>query len=103
MPAFKTEVPHSLGQEEATTRLKGFLNKIAEHYGEQISHLEGDWAENVLTFSLTTFGFTISGTLTVEENLARVEGQLPFAAVAFRGKIEQSIAQELEKELSRPA
>ena len=103
MPAFKTEVPHALGKEEATQRLKDFLDRIAEHYKDQISHLEGEWDDNVLTFSLTTYGFTITGKLTVEEDGARVEGQLPLAAVAFRGRIEQSIADELRQELERPA
>ncbi len=103
MPAFKAEVAHSLGQAEAIARLKDFLDRISQRYKDQVSHLEGQWDDNILTFSLTTYGFTLTGTLTVEEESARVEGQLPFAAVAFRGKIEKSIAEEIEQELNRPA
>jgi len=32
--------------------------------------------------------------------MARLEGQLPLAALALRGKIEQSIAQELRRALT---
>ena len=48
---------------------------------------------------MTTYGFTISGTLTVDDTSAQLAGQLPFAALAFKGKIEKSIADELKKTL----
>ena len=48
---------------------------------------------------MTTYGFTISGKLTVDDSSARIEGQLPFAALAFKGKIEKSIAEEMQKQL----
>jgi hypothetical protein len=100
MPKFSTEVPHQLGTQEATERLKSFLEQVQEQYQDQVSSLSGDWDENVLTFSLTTDGFTIDGTLTVEEQLARLSGTLPMAASLFRGKIEQSIAGELQRALA---
>ena len=100
MPGFRTEVPHSLGLDEATERLKTFLDKVNQRYKDQVSSLEGSWQENVLTFCLTTFGFKIDGVLTVDEQVAILEGQLPFAALAFKGKIESSIKKELEKALA---
>lgn len=100
MPGFGTEVDHSLGQEEATRRLKGFVDQVGEQYKDQVSHMEGEWVEHVLNFALTTYGFKISGTLEVEDDKARLQGKLPFAAMAFRGKIEQSIASEIRRALS---
>ncbi len=100
MPSFKTEVPHALGQEAAVTRLKGFLAKVEAVYKDQISDMEGDWSDNVLTFAFKSFGFKISGILTVEENLAKIDGTLPFAAAMFRGKIESSISEQMEKALT---
>lgn len=99
MPGFNTEVPHSLGKEQATEKLKKFLERVAEHYKDQVSSIDGSWEDNQLNFSLTTFGFTITGELTVEEDKAILVGQLPFPAMAFRGKIEQGIKAELEKAL----
>ncbi|MDP6442570.1 MAG: polyhydroxyalkanoic acid system family protein [Pirellulaceae bacterium] len=99
MPRFNTEVPHSLGQEQATERLKDFLEKVTRVYKDQVSDLRGDWADNVLDFGFTSYGFKISGVLTVEEDKARIEGKLPMAAAMFRGKIESSIQGELEKAL----
>lgn len=100
MPGFRTEVPHTLGKEDATAKLKTFIERVQERYKDQVSAIDGAWQENKLDFSLTTFGFTISGALTVEDQVAVLEGQLPFAAVAFRGKIEQGIKAELEKALA---
>lgn len=99
MPGFQVNVPHGLGKEQATERLKVFLQKVAERYKDQVSKMEGNWVDNVLNFAMTTYGFTISGKLTVEDSSARIEGQLPFAALAFKGKIEKSISEELQKQL----
>ena len=100
MPDFQVNVPHGLGQARALEKLKAFMQKVAEHYRDQVSQVEGNWVENVLTFGMTTFGFTITGKLTVEESSAKIEGQLPFAAAIFKGKIEKAIADELNKELA---
>ena len=100
MPAFQVNVPHNLGKEQALERVKSFLEKVAERYKDQVSKMEGTWVDNVLKFAMTTYGFTISGTLTVDENVAHIDGQLPFAAMAFKGKIEKTIADELGKRLA---
>ena len=100
MPSFNTEVPHQLGKDQAIDRLKSFLDMVAERYKDQVSNLEGNWNDNVLDFDLTTYGFKIAGTLIVEEEEARLAGKLPMAAMVFRGKIEQSIGDELRKALS---
>lgn len=99
MPDFATSVDHQLGSEVATEKLKSFLDNIREEYGEQVSRLEGEWDGPVLTFSMTTFGLDIDGTLTVSEEEAAVKGTLPFMALAFRGRIENSIRDNLQKAL----
>jgi hypothetical protein len=100
MPGFRTEVPHGLGQEQATERLKNFIDVIRDKYKDQVSRVDGSWEENKMNFSLTTYGFKITGDLSVEDSVAVLDGQLPFAAVAFRGKIEQGIKDALEKALA---
>jgi len=99
MPAFKVEVPHQLGREEARKRLEGFVARARELYKDQISELNGEWSDDTLNFYMVTYGFKITGVLEVLEELVRLSGQLPFAAVAFRGKIERSFATELERAL----
>jgi len=67
MPSFRTEVPHPFEKDDATEKLKVFLEIVAERYRDQVSHLNGEWRENILSFALTSYGFTVSGTLTVED------------------------------------
>lgn len=100
MPSFNTEVPHNLSREEAKKRLQNFLQRAAEVYKDQVSELKGEWVEDTLNFAITTYGFKISGALAVEDHLVRLSGNLPFAAVAFRGKIEKSFASELQRALA---
>ena len=100
MPGFSINVPHQLGQEKATERLKGFFSKVREKYQSQVSNLEETWDDNQLVFSFKTYGFAIKGTGTVLPETVVFSGELPFAAVAFKGKIEQSIREELLKELT---
>ena len=100
MPQFRTEISHELGQAQATEKLKSFLDQVRHRYRDQVSELKGEWSGSVLNFALTTFGFTVDGVLTVEETVARLEGNVPFAAAMFRSKIESSIASELKKALS---
>ena len=100
MPGFSTEVRHGLGQAAAVEKLKGFLDQVKERYPKEISEIEGTWTDHVLNFEFTTFGIKVDGTLTVEEELVRMEGNLPFAAMMFKGKISESIKVALEKAIA---
>ncbi len=99
IPSFNTEVAHSLGQTRAKERIMDLINQIRQQYQDQVTDFSSDWIENTLKFTLTTYGFDISGTVQVEESRALVAGNLPFLAVPFRQKIEQSIAGELARKL----
>lgn len=100
MPGFRIDVPHQLGQEAATERLRGFLDNVRERYQSQVSDLEESWSDDTLSYSFKTYGFKIKGAATVAAEVVTLQADLPFAAVAFKGKIEQSIREELEKILA---
>jgi hypothetical protein len=100
MPSFSTQVANPLGKEQATERLKGFVEQLAERYKDQVSDVDGAWTDNTLNFSLTTYGFKIDGEVAVDDDAVRLQGNLPLAAMAFRKRIEETIADELGKVLS---
>jgi putative polyhydroxyalkanoate system protein len=100
MPKMSVSVPHALGQEVAAERLKGFLGKIKEKYQSQVSNLEESWAGNTLNFGFTTFGFPIKGAVAVDQSDVKLDGEIPFAAMMFKGKIEQEIKDQLNKLLA---
>jgi hypothetical protein len=100
MPSLTISVPHSLSAEEATTRLKNFFAKLKERHADKMSNLEESWDGNRLDYAFSTFGFNIKGDMNVDPSEVRVNGSLPFAAMMFKGKIEQSVREELEKVLA---
>ncbi|MCA9196443.1 MAG: polyhydroxyalkanoic acid system family protein [Planctomycetales bacterium] len=100
MPGFSTEVPHGLGQDGAKQRLESFLEKVQEKYKDQISEISGNWEGHTLNYVLTTFGIKIDGKLDVQEDKICMSGNLPFAAMMFKGKIESQIKAALEKTLA---
>jgi hypothetical protein len=97
MPKLAMSVPHSLDQQEATNRLKGFLERVRSKYQDQVSDLHEDWGENSGTFSFKTYGFNVKGSVAVEPSEVKVEGDLPFAAMMFKGKVEQTIRENLTR------
>jgi hypothetical protein len=100
MPALTLSIPHHLSQQEATDRLKQFLGKVKERYGNQVSDLQETWTEHGLNFGFKTYGFNVQGQLAVAPSEVKIDGQLPFAAMMFKGKIEQAIRDELSRLLT---
>ena len=100
MPRFAIETPHQLGQDEAVARVKGLLERVKEKYQAQVSDLEETWDGNVLSFRFKTYGFKIGGKLTAEPTGVKIDGDLPIAAMMFKGRIEQTIRDELVKRLA---
>ncbi|HEY1599847.1 MAG TPA: polyhydroxyalkanoic acid system family protein [Pirellulales bacterium] len=100
MPKMTFSVPNPLGQEVAIEKLKKFVPAIKERYQSQVSNLEESWTENTLNFGFSTFGFPIKGAITVEPATVKLDGDIPFAAMMFKGKIEQEFKEALNKLLS---
>jgi Putative polyhydroxyalkanoic acid system protein (PHA_gran_rgn) len=100
MPSLSITVPHSLTGEEALARLKNFFEKLKAQHQDKMSNLEESWDGNKLAYAFSTFGFNIKGDLNVEPGEVKVNGSLPFAAMMFKGKIEQSVRDELERVLT---
>jgi hypothetical protein len=101
MPALSLSVPNPLGQKEASERLKSFLSKLKEHYQDKVSNLEEEWPdENHLKYRFKTFGFDIQGDAKVEAQAVLLNLTLPFTAMMFKGKIEQTLRDELTRLLS---
>jgi len=100
MPSLSITVPHALGSEEAVSRLKDFFARIKQEHQDKVSNLEEQWEGNKLSYGFSTFGFNIKGDLTVEPNEVVVNGSLPFAAMMFKGKIEESVRDQLTRRLA---
>jgi hypothetical protein len=97
MPKFNVTVPHTLAQAEAADRLNRFAEVLREKFKDSVSDLDQSWEGNVLAFHFKTFGFPLSGKIAVGDHDLVVDGDLPFTAMMFKGKIESSIREQLER------
>jgi hypothetical protein len=100
MPSLALSIPNPLGQQQAAEKLKAFFAHMKERHGDKLTNLEETWADDHhLNYSFTTYGFNIKGDLAVEPEAVKMNANLPFAAMMFKGKIEQAIRDELTKVL----
>lgn len=99
MPSIKIIVPHAHGQQHASDLLQGFMTQMKAQYKDQVSDLQETWQENRLDYSFRTFGLTVRGAVEVHEQQVSLNADLPFAAMMFKGKIEQEIRSSLERVL----
>jgi len=97
MPKFSVTVPHTLSQQEATERLNRFVDVLREKFKGSVGDLQQNWEGDTLAFRFKTFGIPISGKIRVGEKSLAVDGDLPFTAMMFKGKIESSIREQLER------
>ncbi|MFZ1932866.1 MAG: polyhydroxyalkanoic acid system family protein [Thermoguttaceae bacterium] len=88
-------MPHSLGLEEATRRLKEKLAAALAEHQSRVSNLREEWRDHTLSFALKAMGMGVSGTVAVAPDQVKVDAELPIAAAFFKGAIEQRLRQEV--------
>lgn len=100
MPAIKTSVPHTLGTDEAKKRITHLITESKTKFGNSVTDVEESWSENRGTFRFKAMGFSVSGNLQVEPSTVQVEINLPFAALPFKGRVENEISNRAKELLA---
>ena len=95
MSQLRLAVPHRLGQEEATRRLKARIGEVKERFAGEVRDFAEQWNGHALDFRFSAFGFDVAGMLRSEPSEVQVLADLPFAAVMFQGLIERQIREDL--------
>jgi putative polyhydroxyalkanoate system protein len=97
MPKFGVRVPHTLTKDKARSRLERFVETIEMKYADKVSDLQQTWEGDTLKFHFKTYGIALDGGITVADKELNLAGDMPFAAMMFKGKIESEIRESLEK------
>jgi hypothetical protein len=97
VPKFHLEVPHNLTADEAKSRLERFVESLQAKFQDKVSDLTQSWNDNTLSFSFKTFGFKVGGAIASLEKKLDVSGDIPIAAMMFKGKIETEIREQLSR------
>jgi hypothetical protein len=87
-------IPHKLGREEATRRLRGGLGRLRATFGDTVRPVQETWTGDHLDFRWSVFGQTASGALDVEDDHVRVEIQLPWLLARLAGKAKSVLARQ---------
>ena len=102
MPKIAFSIPHTVGRAEADARLKSYLEHLKGKLDGQFSDLEESWSGDKGNFSFKSFGLKFNCEVNVGDTQVDVGLDIPFAAVVFKGKIEQEMKEKLERALGRP-
>jgi hypothetical protein len=95
MPSIKISVPHNLTRQQAADRLKNMAEQVKKQYGNMVQNLKESWSGETGNFSFTVMGFDVSGQVDVEDHEVNLDGQIPFAALAFKGRIESVLREKM--------
>lgn len=101
VPKYTTQVDHELSQEDALARMREFVPSVKARFQEHIQDVEEWWTGHVLNLRFTTYGMRVTCALAAEVRVARLEYELPLAAIMFRGTIEQAVQSALRDALRR--
>ena len=101
MPKFNVSVDHETPRPDAIAKLKDFSEKVRDGSPVELSDVTESWDdEGNLEFAFKAMGMTISGSVVTSDSQVVVAGKLPFAALPFRGQIEQQIKKQVQDALS---
>lgn len=95
MSKFLVSVPHNLSEDEARSRVQNMISGLKNQFGSQISDINETWTGNRNDFSFRAMGMAIKGGLNVNAADVTLDGDLPLAALPFKGTIEKTIKDQL--------
>jgi len=87
-------IPHRLGQDEATRRLKTGLGSAQAKFGHLFSVQEETWTGNRLQFRLRALAQSVSGTIDVLDDHVRLEVVLPWLLAKIAASLQPLISKE---------
>ena len=93
-PPLIVSIPHRLGRDEATRRLKSGLETTRTKLGQIFTIEEETWTDNRLQFRVTALAQTASGTIDVLDDHVRLEVTLPWLLAKVAETIQPLIRKE---------
>lgn len=100
MPKMDIVIQHQLSKDEALKRIRGLLEETKSRFSDRFSDLNEEWENGICHFSFSAMRLSISGEMLVDSPEIKIKGEIPFAAIPFRGKIESIIREQAEKKLA---
>jgi hypothetical protein len=90
---FTMSSPHTVSREEAKRRLQEALANVRRQHGVVVQVTE-DWQGDVLNFVVAAVHQKVTGQVFIEDDVARVEADLPWMLRMLAGPIIRRIEQQ---------
>jgi Putative polyhydroxyalkanoic acid system protein (PHA_gran_rgn) len=90
-PPLIVSIPHRVGREEATRRLKSGLDTARTKLAQIFTVEEETWSDNHLQFRVRALGQAASGTIDIAEDYARLEVVLPWPLAQIADKVQRAV------------
>jgi len=87
-------LPHRLGKQEATRRLKAGLGNVRSNYGQLLAIEEETWSGDCLQFRVRALGQVAHGKIDVLDDHVLLEVTLPWLLAKFAEKLAPAIRKE---------
>ena len=101
MPLLSVSMPHALGRDEATRRLKLKHAEIKEKHTYTVTDLTETWSDDhSMDFAFKVFGFSLTGSIRATDDAVGINVDLPTVAIMMKGTIESEIKKELAQVLA---
>jgi hypothetical protein len=100
MPAIEFSLPHTLDPDQVVARLQGFIAKVRERNDPKFVVKSEEWQDRQLKCSFSSYGFAMDADMQVQPTDLQFKLKIPFAAVMFKGQIEERLRGELAKVLA---
>ena len=98
MAKFSIDVPHEQDRDAVVGKLRAYLKSAMEDAPAAVSEVEETWDdEGNLDFAFSAMGFRVAGKVVTDNEKIIVGGNLPFAAMPFRGALESQIKERLQQ------
>ena len=85
----KIDLPHSLGAQEAKTRMRNGIGKLADHIPGGAAEVDSRWEGDRMHLRVVAMGQEVSGHIDVFDTKVHLELLLPPVFALFGGKIER--------------
>ena len=101
MPLLSVSMPHTLGKDEATRRLKAKHAEIKEKHTYTVTNLTETWNDDhSMDFAFKVYGFSLTGSVHATDDTVGIDVILPTIAIMLKGSIESEIKKELAQVLA---
>ena len=98
MARMSVEIPHGLTKADALSRIQQLLPRVKQEQAERVNDLTENWNGETCDFGFTALGgMKISGKLIVGNATVKLDGEIPWVLLAFKGIIERTIREQAEK------